>query len=216
MTALQRARNDGDIVARQIRAKLGKRPLVLVGLMGSGKSSVGKRLATRIGLKFVDSDHEIEKAANLSIKEIFSNYGEPYFRSGERRVIARLLRGGSKVLATGGGAFMNPKTRAAVKKSSVSLWLNAELPILMSRVRRRPTRPLLQNEDPEGVMKGLIEERYPIYATADLQVLSRDVPHEIVVQDILDALCVHLKIDLSEDTDDISPEHQSTSDTKTK
>ncbi len=194
MTEAQQATGSEDVVARQIREKLGGRPLVLVGLMGSGKSSVGKRLAARLGLDFIDSDHEIEKAANLSITEIFTNYGEPYFRSGERRVIARLLGEGPRVLATGGGAFMDPETRASVKMSAVSLWLNADLPILMSRVRRRPTRPLLQNDDPEGVMKSLMEERYPVYAMADLEVLSRDVPHEIVVQEIIKTLCRYLEI----------------------
>lgn len=204
MTDVQQATGSDDSVARQIREKLGGRPLVLVGLMGSGKSSVGKRLAARLGLDFIDSDHEIEQAANLSITEIFANFGEPYFRSGERRVIARLLGEGSQVLATGGGAFMDPETRTAVKSSAVSLWLNADLRILMSRVRRRPTRPLLQNDDPEGVMKNLMDERYPVYALADLEVRSRDVPHEVVVQEIIKTLCNYLEIN-----EDINPPQKS-------
>lgn len=172
--------------------RLGGRAIVLVGLMGAGKTSVGKRIAVRLQLPFVDADAEIEKAANATIPEIFARHGEAYFRDGERRVIRRLLDGRPKVLATGGGAFMSAETRAAIAAGGISIWLRAELDVLMARVRKRSNRPLLQTDDPEGVMRRLMDERYPLYATADVHVISREVPHEVVAEETLVALDVHL------------------------
>jgi shikimate kinase len=176
------ARN-ADIVRR-----LGARSLVLVGLMGCGKSSVGRRLSNRLAIPFVDADDEIEKAADKSISEIFVEHGEDYFRAGERRVIARLLREGPQVLATGGGAYMNADTRAAVRSSGVSVWLRAELPLLMRRVSKRVNRPLLRAADPESTMRGLMELRYPIYAEADIVVDSLDVSHDVMAEKVLQAV----------------------------
>jgi shikimate kinase/3-dehydroquinate synthase len=161
-------------------------------MMGSGKTSIGKRLAQRLGLAFVDSDHEIEAAHRLTISEIFASHGEPYFRDGERRVLARLIGEGERVIATGGGAFIDPRTRELIRERAVSVWLQAEFGVLMRRVRKRPTRPLLQNDDPEGVMRRLIDQRYPIYAEADIAAQSRDVPHEAIVEEIIQALDAHL------------------------
>ncbi|WP_245296909.1 MULTISPECIES: shikimate kinase [Rhodomicrobium] len=170
------------------RQGLGKRPVVLIGLMGAGKSAIGKRLAATLDLPFADADQEIERAAGKTINEIFEENGEAYFRDGERRVIARLLDEGSKVLATGGGAFMNEETRARIAATGVSVWLKAELDLLMHRVARRDTRPLLRASDPRAVMEKLIAERYPIYALADITVASRDVAHEVIVGEIIEAL----------------------------
>lgn len=171
-----------------MRAKLGNRPLVLVGLMGAGKTSVGRRLAEKLGLAFVDADHEIEAAAGKSIPEIFADHGEDYFRDGERKVIARLMENGAQVLATGGGAFMNEATRRLVRAHAVSVWLKADLPLLMKRVSRRQNRPLLQSGDPEHVMRRLMALRYPVYAEADVTVESRDVQHAQMVGDVIRAL----------------------------
>lgn len=171
-----------------IRAALGQRSVVLVGLMGCGKSAIGRRLATRLGLPFVDADEEIERAAGKSIEDIFADHGEPYFRDGERKVLARLLRSGPQVLATGGGAFMNEETRTAVGESGVSVWLKADLPLLVRRVGRRSNRPLLKDADPETVLRNLMATRYPVYAEADIVVESRDVPHEVIVAEIVDRL----------------------------
>lgn len=173
---------------QELRTALGARPLVMIGLMGCGKSSVGRRLGARLGLPFVDADEEIERAAAKSINEIFADHGEAHFRDGERRVILRLLGTGPRVLATGGGAFMHGETRAAIRRHGLSIWLKADLPMLMKRVMRRDTRPLLRTADPEAVMRGLMAERYPIYAEADIVVESRDAPHEAIVTDVLLAL----------------------------
>jgi len=164
----------------------------MVGMMGAGKSSIGRRLASRLGLPFVDADTEIEKAANASITEIFERHGESYFRDGERRVIQRLLDGQAKVLATGGGAFVNPDTRAAIKARAISIWLKADRDVLISRVKRRSNRPLLKAPDLDSVLDRLIEERAPYYAEADIHVQSRDVAHDVVVSDILRSLDYHL------------------------
>jgi shikimate kinase len=188
-------RTTHDVVAPPdgiIAEKLGQRSIVLVGMMGSGKSSIGRRLAARLGLPFVDADTEIEKAAGMTIADIFALRGEPEFRSGEARVIARLLEGGARVLSTGGGAFMNSDTRAAIAAKGVSIWLNAELDVLMKRIRRRQDRPLLKTDDPAATLRRLIEERYPTYALADLTVESRDVPHDKIVDEIVSVLAVHL------------------------
>jgi shikimate kinase len=171
-----------------IRERLGRRSIVLVGMMGAGKSSVGRRLAGRLGLPFFDADTEIERAAGMTIPEIFASRGEAEFRDGERRVIARLLTSGPSVIATGGGAFMSEETRERIDENGVSIWLRAEFDVLMRRVRKRSNRPLLKTADPEGTLRKLIEDRYPVYALADVTVHSRDVPHETVVQDIVDAL----------------------------
>jgi shikimate kinase len=168
--------------------RLGARSLVLVGLMGAGKSTVGRRLAQTLQLPFRDADHEIEAAAGMTIPEIFAIHGEDHFRDGERLVIARLLQEGPIVLATGGGAFMNDETRLRIAEHGISLWLKADLDVLMRRVRKRTTRPLLQNPDPEGTMRRLMEVRYPVYATADITVDSHEAPHDRVVADIVKAL----------------------------
>jgi shikimate kinase len=168
-----------------VRQRLDSHAIVLVGLMGAGKTTVGRRLAEKLGLAFVDADHEIELAAGQTIPEIFTQYGEDYFREGERKVIARLLENGAQVLATGGGAYMNAETREAVRRHGIAIWLRADFDLLMRRVRRRSNRPLLQNDDPEAVMRNLIAERYPIYAEADLTVDSRDVAHTSIVNTII-------------------------------
>lgn len=173
-------------------AALGARSLVLVGMMGAGKSSVGRRLATRLGLSFVDADVEIEAAAGMTIPEIFASHGEPYFRAGEARVIARLLGGDAQVLATGGGAFMNPETRAIIREKGISIWLNADFEVLMRRIKRRTDRPLMRTDDPSETLRRLIDERYPVYAEADLTIQSREVPHEKIVEEIIAALADRL------------------------
>jgi shikimate kinase len=172
----------------RIREALGARSIVLIGLMGAGKTAVGKRLAQRLDLPFVDADGEIEQAAGQRISEIFAEHGEAYFRRGERRVITRLLEGGPQVLATGGGAYMNSETRDNIKERSVSIWLRAELRVLLKRVHRRDHRPLLAGDDPEAVMRALMTERYPVYAEADLVVDSSDVPHDVIVGAVIEAL----------------------------
>jgi shikimate kinase len=162
-----------------------ERPIVLVGLMGAGKSTIGRRLAAALKLPFHDADAEIETAAGCSISDFFERYGEPAFREGERRVIARLLAGPRHVLATGGGAFMDPTTRTLIKQMGFSVWLRADIGLLMERVLKRPTRPLLKNSDPRATMERLMAERYPIYAEADLTVDSNGGPHDAIVQRIL-------------------------------
>ena len=174
--------------AETVRERLGIQPIVLVGLMGAGKTSVGRRLAEKLDIPFIDADHEIELAAGKSIAEIFADHGEPYFREGERRVIARLLGGGAKVLATGGGAYINGETRSRIQKEGVSVWLKAPLALLMKRVMKRQDRPLLKTEEPEAVMRGLIDKRYPVYGLADIIVESRDVQHGQMVNDVIRAL----------------------------
>ena len=169
------------------------RSIVLVGMMGAGKTSVGKRLAARLGLPFVDADAEIEAGARMTISEIFEKFGEPYFRDGERRVIARLLEEGPSVLSTGGGAFMNELTRARIAERGVSIWLKPDFEVLLRRVRKRSNRPLLQTADPEATMRRLLEERSPTYALADITIDSHDGPHEIVVEQILGELIAHAR-----------------------
>lgn len=171
-----------------VRQRMGKHPIVLVGLMGAGKTSVGRRLAEKLGIPFVDADHEIEAAAGKTIPEIFADHGEAYFREGERRVIQRLIGNGAQVLATGGGAYMNEETRARIQEHGISVWLRAALPVLMKRVAKRQDRPLLQTDDPETVMRNLMDKRYPVYALADVTVESRDVQHGQMVNDVIRAL----------------------------
>ena len=173
----------------EILAALGTRAVVLVGMMGAGKSTIGRRLSARLRLPFVDADGEIEQAhAGMTIPEIFAAHGEPYFRDGEARVIARLLDGGPAVLATGGGAFMREETRGRIRDKAVSIWLKADADIIMRRVKRRADRPLLQTADPAATVGRLIEEREPVYQQADLTIWSRDVPHEKIVDECVDAL----------------------------
>ncbi len=177
----------------RVKQALADCSIVLVGLMGAGKSTVGRRLAARLGMKFRDADNEIEAAAGMSIPDIFAAYGEAHFRDGERRVIDRLLQEETMVLATGGGAYMDPATRASIRDNAVSVWLRADLDTLMRRVRKRSNRPLLQNADPEAVMRRLIDERYPVYAEADVVVESREGPHEAVVEAIVAALDAYVR-----------------------
>lgn len=174
--------------AEQLSHLLAGRPLVLVGMMGAGKTTVGRRVASRLKRQFLDSDEEIEKAAQMSIPEIFEQRGEPEFRAGETRVIARVLKESGVVLATGGGAFVNDETRALVKAEAVSVWLKAEVDILFERVSRRSNRPLLKTANPRQTLEKLVEERYPIYAEADVTVVSRDVPQDAVAGDVIDAV----------------------------
>ena len=169
------------------------RTIALVGLMGVGKSSVGRRLANALDLPFKDADHEIEAAAGRTIPEIFAEMGEPAFREGERRVIARLLDDPPHVLATGGGAFMNDETRRLIKEKAVSVWLKADLDILARRIGRKDTRPLVSGKDPLAVLTELAETRYPIYAEADIMVETGDTPHHVAVDQILRALAAHLQ-----------------------
>jgi shikimate kinase len=179
--------------ATAILSLLGSRSIVLVGMMGVGKSSIGRRLAARLGVPFVDADSEIEKAACMSIADIFARNGEAYFRSGEARVIGRLLDGGPQVLATGGGAVMNADTRAAIKAKGVSIWLSAELDVLMRRInKRKDDRPMLQTADPAATLRELLVAREPVYAQADLTVQSREVPHDAIVAEIMTALAAFL------------------------
>ncbi|KUO58708.1 MAG: shikimate kinase [Alphaproteobacteria bacterium BRH_c36] len=176
---------------REIAAIVGMldhRSIVLVGLMGCGKSAIGRRLASALELPFVDADEEIEKAAGKSIGEIFEDHGEVEFRDGERKVIARLLNNGPQVLATGGGAYMDPETRARVAEKGISVWLKADLPVLLRRVARRDNRPLLKTGNPSEVMSRLMRERYPTYAEADIVAESREVPHEQIVSEIVEKL----------------------------
>ncbi len=183
--------SDGDQTER-LRARLGARCIVLVGMMGAGKTSIGRRLANALRLPFLDADAEIERAANLTIAEIFEHYGEAHFREGEQRVIARLLAGGPAVLATGGGAFMNAETRQLCRADAITIWLKAEIPVMLDRVRKKGNRPLLKGPDPERKMRELLEERAPVYALADIVIGSREGPHQAVVSEILAALDARL------------------------
>lgn len=168
------------------------RPVVLVGLMGAGKTSVGRRLASVLGAPFADSDNEIETAAGMTIAEIFERYGEAHFRDGERRVIARLMTGTPQVLATGGGAFMDPETRALIRETAVSVWLKASLDVLVARTAGRKSRPLLNRGNPRDILRGLMEVRYPVYAETDVTVVSKlGQSHEQMAGRIVTALALH-------------------------
>lgn len=175
----------------RIRHALGARSLVFVGMMGAGKTTLGRRVAARLDLPFADLDQEIEKAAALSVAEIFARHGETHFRDGERRVVVRLLGQGPQVLATGGGAFMNAETRAAIAAHGVSVWIEADPTVLFQRIRHKPTRPLLATPDPEGTVRRLVGERYPVYALADVTVRSRDVSKDVMTEEILATLANH-------------------------
>lgn len=164
------------------------RSIVLVGLMGAGKTCIGRRLAARLGLPFVDADAEIEAAAGCSIEEIFEHHGEAAFRDGERKVIARLLDQAPRILATGGGAYMDPRTRAAAREKAITVWLRADLEMLLKRTSRRNHRPLLKRGNPREILDNLIKERHPVYAEADIVVQSQDGPPEVTVENLMGAL----------------------------
>jgi len=189
-TAVQKtAENAVDpALAQALTRALGRRSIVLVGMMGAGKSSVGRRLAARLNIPFVDADAEIEGAAGMTIAEIFAKHGEPYFRAGETRVIARLLESGPQVLATGGGAVIDQRTRDLIHIKGISVWLKADLEVLMKRTKRRGDRPLADK------MKELLPQREPLYALSDIVVQSRDEPHDAVVEEIIAAAVKHLAI----------------------
>ena len=173
-------------------AALGARSVVFVGLMGAGKTAIGRKVAGMLGLPFIDSDHEIESVSRMTIPELFEQYGETEFRSLEQRVILRLLENGPQVLSTGGGAFMNPQTQEAVHAHGVSVWLKADLDLLMERVSKKQNRPLLRNDDPRGVLARLMDERYPVYAKADITVTTRDERKDVIAAETVEALARHL------------------------
>jgi len=177
----------------ELAGLLGPRAIVLVGMMGAGKTTVGRRLAAKLGRRFVDSDEEVEKAAGMSIEEIFKARGEADFRAGEAKVIARLLKDDSIVLGTGGGAFINPETRGLVNDGSVSVWIKADPDLLFQRVSRRSNRPLLKTANPRETLQTLVDARYPIYAEAHVTVVSRDVPQDQVANEVIAALIDHLR-----------------------
>jgi shikimate kinase len=189
-----------------ITAALGARSVVLVGMMGAGKSTIGRRLSARLRLPFLDADIEIETAAGMSIPDIFETHGEPHFRDGEARVIARLLDNGPGIIATGGGAFLREQTRSRVRDKAVSIWLKADADIILRRVKRRADRPLLQTADPAATIERLIGEREPFYQQADLTIWSRDVPHEKIVDECIDALYARLCGDGTASTPNQTPD----------
>lgn len=189
----QETTNMQETDCAELLSLLQGRPIVLVGMMGAGKTTVGRRLASRLGREFVDSDAEIEEAAGMSIDDYFATHGEPEFRAGEARVIARILEDRDIVLGTGGGAFINKDTRALIKENSVSVWIKADFDLLFSRVSRRATRPLLKTDNPRETLKKLIDSRYPIYAEADIMTFSRDVPHDVVAEAMISELITYLR-----------------------
>ncbi|RWB66999.1 MAG: shikimate kinase [Mesorhizobium sp.] len=175
--------------------RLGSRSIVFVGLMGAGKTAIGRKVATMLSLPFMDSDQEIESVSRMTVPELFERYGEPEFRALEQRVILRLLENGPQVLSTGGGAFMNAQTREAISAHGISVWLKADLDLLMERVSKKQNRPLLKNPDPRAVLEKLMGERYPVYAVADLTVPTRDDRKEIIAGEVVAALCAHLGVE---------------------
>ncbi|UUP17164.1 Shikimate kinase 1 [Nitratireductor thuwali] len=174
-------------------ARLGRRSIVFVGLMGAGKTVIGRKVAAALDLPFIDSDHEIERVSRMSVPELFSKYGEAEFRSLERRVLSRLLKQGPQVLSTGGGAFMSERTRKAIARSGVSVWLKADLETLMHRVTKRQNRPLLNTQDPRAVMQRLMDLRYPVYEQASIVVRTRDEPKEVIAAEVISGLVDHFK-----------------------
>lgn len=178
-------------LGERARSALGRRNLVLVGLMGAGKSAIGRLVAQQIGLPFIDTDTEIERVSRMSISELFAAYGEEEFRALETRVIKRLLRAGPRVISTGGGAFINERTRAQIERGGVSVWLKADLDVLWERVNKRDHRPLLKTENPKQTLKDLMDRRYPIYEKADITVLSRDVRKDVITGEVLSAILHH-------------------------
>jgi shikimate kinase len=185
--------NAADLHA-ELAARLGSRSIVFVGLMGAGKTVIGRKVAAGLGLRFVDSDHEIESVSRMTIPELFERYGEAEFRALEQRVVLRLLENGPQVLSTGGGAFMNAHTREAVAGHGVSVWLKADLDLLMERVSKKQNRPLLKSDDPRAVLEKLMNDRYPVYATADLTVTTRDERKEVIADEVIEALCRHFGV----------------------
>lgn len=181
-----------DIDQAALLEKLGHRSIVLVGLMGAGKTAIGRKVATALGLTFIDSDQEIEDVSRMTIPELFELYGEPEFRALEQRVIARVLESGPQILSTGGGAYMNAQTREAIASNAVSVWLKADLDLLMERVSKKQNRPLLKNDNPRAVLERLMNERYPVYALADLTVVTRDERKEVIAAEVIEALDRHL------------------------
>lgn len=179
--------------AASLGEMLGDRAIVFVGLMGAGKTAIGRRVAASIGLPFADSDQEIEKASRMTVADLFEAYGEAEFRSLEQRVIARLLQESPRVLSTGGGAFMNADTRAAIHRAGISVWLKADLDTLMARVMKKQTRPLLKTGNPREIMEKLMAARYPIYGEADVIVNTRDDRREIIADEVIAAIAAHLR-----------------------
>lgn len=167
--------------------------IVMVGLMGAGKSSIGRRLATRLGMPFADADNEIEKAAGMSINEIFDRFGEPAFREGERKVIKRLMNGPVQIISTGGGAFMDGDTRSLINENGISVWLRADLDLLVARTARRNSRPLLRQGDPREILQKLMDERYPIYSMADVTIDAGERDHEETVTEVIRQLTTHIR-----------------------
>ncbi len=172
--------------------RLGARSIVFVGLMGAGKTAIGRRVATSLGLPFTDSDHEIESVSRMTVPELFESYGEAEFRALEQRVIARLLEHGPQVLSTGGGAFMNAQTRAAISERGLSVWLKADVDTLLERVSKKQNRPLLKNADPRAVLERLMHDRYPVYAQSDVTVPTRDERKEVIAAEVIEAIGRHL------------------------
>jgi len=197
---------EGSVAA--LLERLGTRSIVFVGLMGAGKTAIGRKVAQSLGLGFIDSDHEIESVSRMTIPELFERYGEVEFRALEQRVIGRLLEGGPQVLSTGGGAFMNAQTRAAIAGHGVSVWLKAELDLLMERVSKKQNRPLLQNADPRAVLAKLMDERYPVYGLADLTVATRDDRKEAIASEVIEALCSHLGVPCTIHVSEGSEDHE--------
>ncbi|MCZ8177739.1 MAG: shikimate kinase [Rhizobium sp.] len=179
-------------LGERAKVALGKRNLVLVGLMGAGKSAIGRIVAQQLGLPFIDTDTEIERVSRMTISELFAAYGEDEFRALETRVIKRLLRTGPRVVSTGGGAFINEKTRRQIERGGLSIWLNADLEVLWERVNKRDHRPLLKTENPKQTLKDLMDKRYPIYALADITVQSRDVRKEVIANEVLTSVIEHI------------------------
>lgn len=174
--------------AGELLGQLGPRTIVFVGLMGAGKTAIGRKVAQMLGLSFIDSDHEIENVSRMSIPDLFDRYGEAEFRALEERVLSRLLEHGPQIVSTGGGAFMNERTRMAIVASGISVWLKADLDILMERVVKKQNRPLLRNPDPRAVMERLMAERHPVYALADVTVNTRDDRKEVIAAEVIAAL----------------------------
>lgn len=193
--------HDDDVVARA-RQALGKRDLVFVGLMGAGKSAIGKIAAQALELPFVDSDHEIERVSRMTINELFAAYGEPEFRALETRVIERLLKTGPRVISTGGGAFINENTRRVIRDmGALTVWINADLETLWVRVSKRDNRPLLKTANPRETLANLMAARYPIYAEADIEVMSRDAKKEVILREVLEAIAAHPLPAINEEAD---------------
>lgn len=191
MMTTEALRTSEETVA-EILTLLGRRSIVFIGLMGAGKTAIGRKVAATLGLPFLDSDQEIEAVSRMTIPDLFERYGEPEFRSLEQRVIARVLEQGPQVLSTGGGAYMNSMTRDLILLQGVSVWLKADIDVLMDRVSKKQNRPLLKNADPRGAMQRLITERYPVYASANVTVATREEKKEVISAEVINSLAAHL------------------------